>query len=258
MMYELILPLHYKMDNEDNAKMLIKGIKSYDNYYSLITRCIGYNNNNILKKIFESDVLNEYKHMLNKDGRLFYYDKLLTKKEFLINSALSMNNLTIIKIVLKFFDIENEVKEGEEYIYENEMLINKNEELYYVLDHFEEMTGISLLVEHECLDAMVKKLKRHLTEEEVILIKTEIQSTKVRVFNMKQEMMSMTPKMYDEWLEWKENVNYYLYENYTLNDKMNIWNEFYTQYYENESENEYINDFDDDSIFDQEEQDYDY
>lgn len=243
-LYSLIMPKRYNLDTIDNSIKVIKGIDSYKTYEGVITRCIGYNNNVILKEVLNCTDLNHCKNKLVDSSKI---------QMFLIDYALRERDTTIVKLIFSLYDIkyENEydnlISKGKLVYYDN-CLINTLKDFDYIINHFEDLTGEPLLVYDECVNALENYMGEKLSVYDKNILRDVIAETQEKMYNVRQEMSEMDDRMYDEWYHWRTDANYHSYDSYPINVQIEIWENF-KSYYETvniESESEY------------EEEDYDY
>jgi hypothetical protein len=238
------MPKRYNLDTVDNSIKVIGGVDSYKTYEGVITRCIGYNNNVILKEVLNCTDFNHCKMKLVDNSKI---------QMFLIDYALRERDTTIVKLIFSLYDIkyENEydnlISKGKLVYYDN-CLINTLKDFDYIINHFEDLTGEPLLVYDECVSALENYMGEKLSEEYKNILKSVISETQEKMYNVRQEMSDMDDRMYEEWYSWRTDANYHSYDSYPITVQIEIWENF-KSYYENvniESESEY------------EEEDYDY
>lgn len=140
--YELIWP-YGKKDNLENAKTVIENIKTQEDYYTVVSRCIGYNSKVILKLVTQNQKFEEFKNFIKNNQTKHSGQKLETMKERLINQSLKSGDPEIFQIFYNLFDMTITVPEYSEIsdiVYYNEDFINTKTNIVYLLD-FERPDG---------------------------------------------------------------------------------------------------------------------
>lgn len=248
----LIMPKHYKLDTYDNSVKVIENITNYDNYKSVITRCIAYENEIILSEILNSRLLQEYKNKLIKDSKM---------KMFLINYSLEPKknnndfdtvniNLGIVVMIFHLFYIDylieyDELIKNGNLVYKDDRIIDKTKDIDYIIEHFEEVTGEPLLIYDDCVNAIERHMNEKISKEHKNILKHEIQKIQETMFYIRQEMSDMNNKMYESWCDFKFDRGYYSYDGYPIKEQISIW-ETFKAYYEIAQELDSESEFDED------------
>ena len=221
----LILDSKYGFDTKENAIKVKNDIKSFVDYKFVINETINCLNSTILKEILQDQNFNVYKNILQNE---YNSDMFQSTKEFIINSILQTDNKDIIQLVCE--DLYEEDlpinSKCDNLIYQNKQIIDKTKDIEYIIENFEEITGLPMLNEKKCITKLEEYLKRPLEEYEENYLINATKNTEMRVYKMKQEMSSMSESEYDAWVSWMKNNNYNSYEHYHIVDKINVWNRF--------------------------------
>jgi len=245
-LYSLIMPKRYNLDTVDNSMKVINGIDSYKTYEGVITRCIGYSNDIILKEVLNINNFDKFKIELCNNSKT---------RMFLVDYALRERGINIVKLIFGLYDIQYEseydnlIQKGK-LVYQDNVVINTLKDFDYIINNFEILTGEPLLVYEECVSAMENYMCEKLSEEDKKLLKSVVSETQEKVYNMRQEMSEMDDRMYEEWYNWRTDANYHSYDSYPIEEQIVIW-EYFKNYYDTVNiESDYESEY--------EEKDYDY
>lgn len=179
--YELILP-YGKKDTIQNAEIIVKSIKSCENYKTVITRAIGYKSKIILSSVIRDPRLENFRKMVISE------EIFITKK---INYSLQSNDVFILELVCELFKINMSLPVYEKLSdvlykphYYDDDFINTKTNIYYLKDNitkFEEnVTGMQNVYfagkamengDNTLFENICKCFKLKLSEEDMRVIK---------------------------------------------------------------------------------------
>ena len=166
----------------------------------------------------------------------------------LIEGAIEVKNIGIIKMVLNIFSIEyleeyDELIKNKDLVYNNERLVNKKKDIDYIIENFEDLTRVPLLVYEECINVMEKYMDEKLSEDNKKYLGRAVRAVIEELYIVNEEISDMDDNMYEEWYNWRHLGNYDLYDSYKIKMQFELWNQF-KSYYESIKIEEECEDYD--------------
>lgn len=229
---------HYETVDNDTFDIISK-INSRDIYESVIIDCIRYKSEVMLSEVLRNENFKDFKKLLKIDSKL---------REMLIEGAIEVKNIGIIKMVLNIFSIEyleeyDELIKNKDLVYNNERLVNKKKDIDYIIENFEDLTRVPLLVYEECINVMEKYMDEKLSEDNKKYLGRAVRAVIEELYIVNEEISDMDDNMYEEWYNWRHLGNYDLYDSYKIKMQFELWNQF-KSYYESIKIEEECEDYD--------------